>query len=189
MQTSTHRSTDSRSTGPRTPEGKAISRENAVRHALAGYSFRLLDGESEEIYQGLLSALTADHQPVGQTEVILVVRLAQSHWLAQRALRLSVEALEADNQKKFALMARYHTTHERAFNATVKQLDAMQQKRQALARNEPELALAERITIQNGKTIRNHAAMLKFDHPPQLLTRSQFAAPAQPPVESPSEAA
>lgn len=168
------------STGPRTSEGKAISRENAVRHALCGQSFRLLASESGDLFQALFNALYAEHQPVTQTEVILVVRMAQSHWMGQRALRLATDALEAGDDKRFNTMARYQTTHDRAFAATLKQLTAMQNARKAEEHGETELRIAERVAVQNQKTLRNHAAMLRMDSAPELLNRHHFKPERRP---------
>ncbi len=44
--------------------------------------------------------------------------MAQSYWLAQRALRLQNECFtdEGVDDKRLSLYMRYHTTHERAFH-------------------------------------------------------------------------
>ncbi len=120
------------STGPRTEEGKTASSQNRLRHGFCGY-FRVLDFESAEIYEDLLNSLRDEHQPGTATEHILIERLAQHHWLSQRAQRLqhsilNVEetggegSLDRGNDKEFALYLRYQTSNERAFSKCLNDL-------------------------------------------------------------------
>src|SRR5436309_1975672 len=51
-----------RSTGPITPEGKAISSLNHLKHGLTG-AFRVLQFESQNEFDCLRDALIADHAP------------------------------------------------------------------------------------------------------------------------------
>jgi len=53
-----------KSTGPRTPEGKAAVRLNALRHGLLSEDI-LLPGEDEEALRELAERLRAELQPVG----------------------------------------------------------------------------------------------------------------------------
>ncbi|MCX6622378.1 MAG: CopG family antitoxin [Acidobacteria bacterium] len=53
-----------RSTGPRTPEGKAASAANSTSHGLTG-SFRLLPGEDIEEFRKLLAAYDTEFDPAG----------------------------------------------------------------------------------------------------------------------------
>jgi len=55
-----------RSTGPRTPEGKAVSARNATRHGLTS-GFRILPSEDPEAYHQLL----ADYQDYPEYRAIL----------------------------------------------------------------------------------------------------------------------
>ena len=54
-----------KSTGPRTPEGKAAVRLNALRHGLCSEEI-LLPGEDEEALRELDEYLRAELQPVGE---------------------------------------------------------------------------------------------------------------------------
>jgi hypothetical protein len=129
------------STGPRTPEGKAVSSENAVRHSLSGDRFRLLPGESQEEFDQLVSDLKSEHNPQTPTESILVVAMAQSHWNLQRALNLCTECLESGDDKRLALMMRYQTTHERSFQNALRQLQVLQKSRAETEADLPALKL------------------------------------------------
>ena len=56
-----------KSTGPRTPEGKAAVRLNALRHGLRSEEI-LLPGENEEALKELDEYLRAELRPVGELE-------------------------------------------------------------------------------------------------------------------------
>jgi hypothetical protein len=78
-----------KSTGPRTPRGKAHSRRNSLKHGLSathGNHF-LLQNENGSDYQELLEGLRADWQPVGDAEELEVQRIAESQWRLERAKR------------------------------------------------------------------------------------------------------
>jgi len=62
----------------------------------------------------------------------MVHDLAKSHWLKERAIRLSQQAffsVEAMDPRHLALMIRYQTANERAFLSTLKALQAIQKQR------------------------------------------------------------
>jgi hypothetical protein len=115
-----------RSTGPRTPEGKAICAQNNFRHGLSG-AFTVLPWESQQEFDMLLGSLRDEHKPSGLTEMILVDKMAQAIWLSKRALMLqhvtfNHELPTCDDPKQLALYLRYQATNERAFH---KCLDAL----------------------------------------------------------------
>ncbi len=103
-------------TGPRTIEGKAISSGNSLKHGLASGRV-IVAGEDPADFEALLAVLTAEHAPATETEALLVRQMAQSWWLAQRAIRLQNESFTETgvDAGKLALFLRYQTTHERAF--------------------------------------------------------------------------
>ena len=114
------------SPGPRTEEGKAASSQNRFQHGLCG-GFRVLAYEDESAYAELLAALREEHAPDTTTEQILVERMAQHHWLAQRAQVLQTYLIadgpcDPANHKEFSLYLRYQTTNERAFSKCLAEL-------------------------------------------------------------------
>ena len=76
-----------KSTGPKTPEGKAAVRLNAVRHGLLSTEV-LLPGEDGEALRGLGERLGAELQPVGELENLLVDRVVAAVWRLRRLGRV-----------------------------------------------------------------------------------------------------
>ncbi len=104
------------STGPTTPEGKAASSQNNFRHGFTG-QFSVHPSEDPAAYEFLLECFLTDHQPATFTEHVLVEKMAQHHWLRQRALELQNLCFDGDDhQRSLALYMRYQTTNERAFH-------------------------------------------------------------------------
>jgi hypothetical protein len=73
-----------RSTGPRTPEGKAVARMNALKHGLTASTIAL-PGEDAEAYERLRNNLVAALHPKGALELELVDRIAECIWRLRRA--------------------------------------------------------------------------------------------------------
>jgi hypothetical protein len=118
------------STGPKSEEGKAISSQNNFRHGLTG-PFTVLAWEKLHEFQALERDLTAEHQPNTPTEAILVLEMAQSHWLRQRAILLQNTCfvggtrLDPAGEKQLALYLRYQNTHSRAFYKALHELQKL----------------------------------------------------------------
>jgi hypothetical protein len=62
-----------KSTGPKTPEGRAAVRLNGVKHGLYAETL-VLPGERESDFTALLESYEAEHQPATPTEEALVAR-------------------------------------------------------------------------------------------------------------------
>jgi hypothetical protein len=76
-----------KSTGPKTPDGKAAVRLNALRHGLLSEEI-LLPGEDEEALRELAEGLRAELQPVGELEGLLVDRITSLLWRLRRLGRV-----------------------------------------------------------------------------------------------------
>ena len=76
-----------KSTGPKTPEGKATVRLNARTHGLRSQEI-LLPGEDEDALKGLNENLRAELQPVGELENLLVDGIVAAHWRLRRLRRV-----------------------------------------------------------------------------------------------------
>jgi hypothetical protein len=82
-----------KSTGPRSPEGKAASAQNAAKHGLAS-AFRVLQHEDQDEFGELLTSLRDEHQPATEHQAFLVEQLAKTHWILARAQRLETLAFD-----------------------------------------------------------------------------------------------
>jgi hypothetical protein len=85
-----------KSTGPRTPEGKAAVRYNALQHGLLAQAIFIAAGngrEDPEEYAALLQDLREALQPEGRLELIMVEKIAVAYWRLRRAAHAEVGAL------------------------------------------------------------------------------------------------
>jgi hypothetical protein len=80
-------SEENKSTGPVTPEGKAISSQNALKHGLASRKL-FIPGEDEDAFHEMLLDLRLDFKPDGPAEEQLVEEMCIAKWLKDRALRM-----------------------------------------------------------------------------------------------------
>jgi hypothetical protein len=82
----------SRSTGPRTEEGKRQSRRNALRHGLTAET--VIDGlEDSEDYRAFEAAVIADYDARTAVERELVLRLASLLWRLRRIISIETDLL------------------------------------------------------------------------------------------------
>jgi hypothetical protein len=82
-----------RSTGPRTEEGKRISRRNALRHGLTAET--VIDGlEDSEDYRGFEAAVIADYNARTAVERELVLRLASLLWRLRRIISIETDLIQ-----------------------------------------------------------------------------------------------
>jgi hypothetical protein len=126
-QIAANRANAEHSSGPTTEEGKAASSLNHTSHGLSSYDaiFFILPFESPEAYTLLLISLQREHRPETETERILVDRMAQHHWLRNRAEAFESGCFKEDgtlDDKRLALFMRYRTSHERAFTKCLNEL-------------------------------------------------------------------
>jgi hypothetical protein len=76
-----------KSTGPKTPQGKAAVRHNATKHGLLSQEV-LLREEDAAALEGLGERLRAELQPVGELEGMLVDRIVSAYWRLSRLGRV-----------------------------------------------------------------------------------------------------
>jgi hypothetical protein len=149
------RANGAKSRGPATPEGRAKSSRNSLRHGLSAQSV-LLPAESEEQFRLLLDAHIQQFQPANDVEMELTEAMAVARWRLRRiwAIETSLLANEltrraediedefseltaedrlawvfqrlADGGQTLALLARYEGNLNRAFDRAFKQLTSLQ---------------------------------------------------------------
>jgi hypothetical protein len=192
-----------KSTGPSTPEGKAVSCMNNFKWGFTG-RFTVLPSEDQEEFDDLLAALTHEHEPSTATETILVESMAQHNWLSQRAQRLQDATMGAedmdmkDSERQFALFLRYQTTNDRAFHrclTTLLKLKAEKRKEEIGFESQKQKAAAEerRQSAEKRKEeLHQYAVLLaeaKADHQMTLTSNARGAKSSFTPSQEVNKAA
>jgi len=138
-----------KSTGPRTAEGLAASKFNALKHGLSGKQI-VIGGEDPEQYDRARISFHEAYNPDGPIEVMMVEQIAQTWWKMQRAVRVEAQlvdelgeiAIFTDEKamKKFALFLRHRTALDRSWRHAIGELKQLQRAR-AKARADAEATL------------------------------------------------
>jgi hypothetical protein len=159
----TARLNGSKSHGPKTPDGKTRSPQNAPRHGLTA-NFTVQLDESQEEFETFLDAYVHRFQPADAVELDLVQTMAIARWrlrriatlegaLFENKLMLSEEPIAeefedldganrlawvfdklAEESKALTLLMRYETSQNRLYERAAKQLAGLQSTG---PRNEP----------------------------------------------------
>jgi hypothetical protein len=87
-QLAANRANAERSTGPRTPEGKARSAQNARKHGFTASTFAVVRLEDLNEVANLTADLLALYQPVNSQELYAIERIALTQQALLRAARL-----------------------------------------------------------------------------------------------------
>jgi hypothetical protein len=175
QQIEANRRNAARSTGPRTPDGKARAAQNALRHGLTSRRLVLRD-EEEEAFLEFRAALSAELRPLSTLETALVTRVAAQLWRLARVPaieaglfeRLRSFALGGDEglggafardalvgEGAFSKLARYESTLERSVSRLLSELRRAQaartgrSAREALPRRE-ERRYAPAVAVDRG---------------------------------------
>jgi hypothetical protein len=85
----------SKSTGPRTAQGKANSRLNALKHGILASQavIAIIEGRAErKMFEQIVDGLAEDFQPVGTYEQLLVQEVAACFWRKRRLLMFETHA-------------------------------------------------------------------------------------------------
>jgi len=156
------RANGAKSQGPITPEGKARSAINSLRHGLLA-SCLVLRTESEPEFLAILNGYLDEYQPEGQTENRLIEEIAAAQWLQERCWALSSSLIDitmdrmeqeiaaefreidnatrtalafvqqADQSAGLALLHRYAARHSREWHRAIDKLRAIQKERREAA--------------------------------------------------------
>ena len=142
-------------TGPKTPQGRERSSQNAMKHGLTSNRMFVFDNESPEKWQALLEVWTRKLLPADDAEMCIVVDIAHAQWKLRRArtyesglmdaeMEQQAEKLEAaygevdegvrqasafralaDNSRSLDLLHRYETRARRAFERGLATLEKL----------------------------------------------------------------
>src|ERR687892_2270974 len=83
-----------KSRGPKTPEGKARSAQNALKHGFRAQKHMVLRGEDAAAFAALEAALIEELAPEGALQSVLALRIVSAAWRLERAERLEAELFE-----------------------------------------------------------------------------------------------
>ena len=78
-----NRANSEKSTGPKTPETKAISAMNALRHGMTG-QVNLMPNEDREAHDNFCAAIVECLAPEGALEIQFAQSAAEDNWRANR---------------------------------------------------------------------------------------------------------
>jgi hypothetical protein len=133
------------STGPRTPEGKAISSENARKEGFTATRL-VVEEKYKAEFETYYAALVADTHPEGAIEVDIFNRLLNFGWNSRRIILKETQTLEIGEfnlsdpavEHRIALHARYRRDLDRAYYRALKELEHRQTERAVLLQQECE---------------------------------------------------
>lgn len=136
-----------RSTGPRTPNGKAVVAFNAVQHGLLSRQ-TVIRGESEAELVALGKRLRSQLAPMGELELLLADRIISTAWRLRRAIALETLLFDTErggssayhgalahrvDRDKLQLLSRYELTLERSLFRALHELQRLQAERRGMA--------------------------------------------------------
>jgi hypothetical protein len=183
-----------KSTGPRTPEGRAAVRLNGVTHGLTAETL-ILKGESEDDFKALFESLEAEYQPETPTEETLVADLAMATWRRRRLYnmeagcynkRLKDLAKIADGEKlddscrlgmvadfardTIAMIGRQEARLERTYYRALHELQRLRKEREA------KLALLSQSRSGQGHALPSHETS-SIQPPPEPTIAPEIPTP------------
>jgi len=139
------------STGPKTPEGKAIVSKNALKHGAYSQAIIII-GEDPAAFEALQAGMMESLNPIGLLEERLVDRLSALFWRIERAgraendaMRLSHSYTKPESLREYApayaalsqecfadamsRISRYEGQLERSFFRVLHELERIQARR------------------------------------------------------------
>jgi hypothetical protein len=116
-----------KSTGPRSVEGKAVSRFNALKHGMDAASV-VLPGEDIAEYEAMVASYQEELQPETPSERFHVDTMIQANWQKQRLLRAQTElyqdVMRQSGCRTLAAALQAETPAGRVLNRVQRQLAA-----------------------------------------------------------------
>jgi hypothetical protein len=138
-----------RSRGPVTPEGKARSARNALKHGLRAEKHVVLPQEDAAEFAALQSTLLEELAPVGTLQNVLARRIACAAWRLERTERLEVDLFaerlacvadgtlglalirDGNGTRSFETLLRYRGAATAELMRSLRMLKALQAERRA----------------------------------------------------------
>ena len=111
------RANGARSRGPVTPEGRARSSKNAIKHGLSSRAI-VLSNESESEFEKLLESYLAQFNPQSEIEASLVEQLVAARWRMERVWAIETSLLDLEmTEQEDAVDQKYESIDEVARTA------------------------------------------------------------------------
>jgi len=166
LKSDTARANGAKSHGPVTPQGRATSSRNSLRHGFAAKSV-VLPTESSREFQSLLDSYIVQFDPQGAVERELVQTMVAARWRLRRICNIETALLStelvrraedideelsnmqnvdrlawvfqklADHGQTLSLVVRYEGALNRSYDRAFKQLHMLQSARRRVQPNEP----------------------------------------------------
>jgi hypothetical protein len=137
-QAEANRQNAQKSTGPRTPAGKAVVALNGIKHGLLSRE-SLIKGESEAELVDFGKRLRAKLAPVGELELLLADRVISTAWRPRRLVAVETMHFNREHSVDFGfkncgretmgVLSRYETTLERSLYKALHELQRLQAAR------------------------------------------------------------
>ena len=124
-----------KSTGPRTPEGKAASSMNALKHGLTAKT-PLLPGEDPQEYRDFVWSMILDLRPVGPVQAELAQRVGVLMWKRKRLEGAEEQAL-TNLQDRYAARTEARLAQEERYAETAQERAEVEKERAEEAENGP----------------------------------------------------
>ena len=163
-----------KSTGPRTPEGKAAVRYNSLKHGLRARA-TVLPGENCEEFEQLCADLEAEWQPQTPTEGFLVERIAVTEWKLGRAAvgeKSIFAAIESANKQLPSLnrIMKYEMSLENSQIRAINALTRLQRQHKRTV-SAPAVAIEPATDVANKDTngFARHDSLISAIQPPLPL--------------------
>jgi len=124
-----------KSTGPRSPAGKAAVGLNNMKHGLLSRA-SLVKGESEAELVDFGKRLRSQLAPVGELELLLADRMVSTAWRLRRLVSLEAMLFDREEEpdaafigygrEKMGILSRYEVTLERSLYKALHELQRLQ---------------------------------------------------------------
>ena len=120
-----------KSTGPRTPSGKATASMNAVKHGLSA-RMPVIPSENEAEFQTYTAEWLEELQPASPMESFLAERIISIAWRLRRVGQMEASLFqpgESLETQQLCRLNRYEVALERSFYRNVEELRGLQAER------------------------------------------------------------
>ena len=134
-----NRANAAKSTGPKTQDGKAKSRNNAYKHGMRSRTV-VIPGEDQDAYERLRNTLCEELEPMTLHEEFLVKQMADAMWRIDRlkGIETALYDQEEIDPDELDRISRWEVRMDNSYHRACKQLRAEQKERRAAQPQPPQ---------------------------------------------------